>query len=99
MVEFLNQLLEQEMVVMSGDIFIYSREQFDKVRELPMEPAEISINGVQLLPQLGLEPKYVVLLARPFPEEAFDDLSFGFPIGGGDRDLFFFIIIHSILLL
>ncbi|MCZ6449250.1 MAG: hypothetical protein O6837_16260 [Deltaproteobacteria bacterium] len=85
-VEFINQLLEQEMVVMSGDIFIHSREQFDKVRKLPMEPAEISINGVQLLPQLGLEPKYVVLLARAFPEKAFDDLSFGFPIGIGDSD-------------
>ena len=81
-VELVRQLGEAEMELAPRDGLVDLGKALDQQGELAMQPVEIAVDRVELLPELGPEIEDVIVLAGRRVETP-RDLALGLPVGPG----------------
>ena len=74
-IEFLGHLFEQVVIAVPVYVFVDFREQRDQLAELFLQAGEVAVYRMQLLPELSLQPKDVILAGWFSIEESSGDLS------------------------
>jgi hypothetical protein len=91
----LGHLFEQVVIAVPVYVFVDFSEQRDQLAEFFLQAGEVAVYRMQLLPELSLQPKDVILAGWFSIEESSGDLSFRLPVGKGRADeLAFDLAIH-----
>ena len=75
MIKLLRELFEKRVVLVPADGFVDLGKTRRQIVQFLLQPGEITIDRMQLLPQLRLEPKNMILTRRLALEKSPNDVA------------------------
>ena len=97
MIKLLDQLLQQELVIVSIDLPVDFRLHINGIFQFLMQSVKESIDGIEFLPKLSAQIKDMIFVAR-LRIETFRDFRLAFLVGPRCVDEVLFVIGHKELL-
>src|SRR5687767_14601375 len=89
-IELLRELFEKQVILVAVYGFVDLGKVCRQIVQFLLQPGKITVHRMQLLPELRLKPKDMILAGRPLLEKSPDDHSLSVPIRqrGADEVLF-----------
>jgi len=92
-------LFQERVILVAPDGFVDLGKTRRQIVQFFLQPGEITVCRMELLPQLRLEPKNMILPRRLALKKSLNDRCLGFLIGQRSRYEILFNVFHNAILL